>query len=167
VVAASLRFGGIEALRELDFVDPNLPPSLPNSDVFIDERFFAGGSATHRGYRLDELGIRCQTLISPQCQDPAAAGGYQPVGGNGLFLLNLEYQFPLFGSFGGLVFYDTGNVWADWRDISVDEFKQGSGLGGRWLSPVGPLSAGVGWPLDLDPGEERNPVFFFNFGTSF
>ncbi|HEX2223146.1 MAG TPA: POTRA domain-containing protein, partial [Thermoanaerobaculia bacterium] len=168
VVAASLRFGGIEPLRELGEEDPILRGTgLPSSNVFIDERFFAGGSATHRGYRLDQLGIRCQTLFAPQCRNPAASGDFQPVGGNGLLLLNLEYQFPLFGSFGGLVFYDTGNVWADWRDIDPAGFKQGAGLGGRWLSPVGPLSAGVGWPLDLEPGEEQNAVFFFNFGTSF
>ncbi|HEX2643396.1 MAG TPA: outer membrane protein assembly factor BamA [Thermoanaerobaculia bacterium] len=167
VFASSLRIGGIEPFQKLAGGDPNLPDDLPNSDVFIDERFFAGGRNTHRGYERDRLGIRNQTLV---CRKPAAEcgpGDYQPVGGNGLLLVNLEYQFPVAGAFGGTVFYDTGNVWADWRDIDFGELKPGAGLGVRYLSPIGPIRGEVGWPLDLDPGEERQPVYFLSFGTAF
>ena len=167
VFASSLRLGGIEPFQKLAGGDPNLPDDLPNSDVFIDERFFAGGRNTHRGYERDRLGLRNQTLV---CRKPAAEcapGDYQPVGGNGLLLVNLEYQFPVFGAFGGTVFYDTGNVWADWRDIDFGELKAGAGVGVRYLSPIGPIRGEVGWPLDLDPGEERQPVYFLSFGTAF
>jgi outer membrane protein insertion porin family len=162
VIAASLRLGGIQPFRNLARPDPFLPNTLPNSNVFIDERFFAGGSNTHRGYDRDELGIRGQTLIQPRGET-----SFVPVGGNGLFLFNLEYRFPIVDSVGGTVFTDNGNVWADWRRIDVRELKTGAGLGVRYLSPIGPLRLEVGWPLNPGPGESRKPVYSFGFGNAF
>src|SRR5262249_17804697 len=65
VLAASLRVGGIESFSTLGTGAPDVPPSLPQSNVFIDERFFGGGSTTDRAYALDTLGIRGRTLIQP------------------------------------------------------------------------------------------------------
>ena len=114
----------------------------------IAERFFAGGDATHRAYGRDELGIRGETLILKP-----SGTGFLPVGGDGLLLFNLEYRFPVFGDFGGTLFYDTGNVWADWRSIRPRTLKNGVGLGARYLSPIGPIRAGIGWKLDRERGE--------------
>jgi outer membrane protein insertion porin family len=160
VFAASVRMGGIEPFSVLP-KQPNDPlQGLPSSDVFISERFFAGGDATHRAYSRDDLGIRGETLI------PNPGGGFDPVGGNGLFILNLEYRFPIFGPVGGTIFYDTGNVWADWSSIDFGDFKQGVGLGVQYLSPIGPLRAGVGWKLDREPGDSAYE-FFLNIGNPF
>ncbi|HVR97832.1 MAG TPA: POTRA domain-containing protein, partial [Thermoanaerobaculia bacterium] len=152
LIAASLRVGGIEPLSELDIPDPELPDDpeqFPNGEIFIDERFFAGGATTHRAYSRDELGILGRTVIE------LPGNTFRPVGGNGLLLLNVEYRFPVFGpTLGGTVFYDAGNVWADWRDIDVGEIKQGVGVGIRWNSPVGPFRFDVGYKLDRDPYEE-------------
>lgn len=164
VIAASLRVGGIEPFSTLSQPDPYVPDDLPSSDVFIDERFFAGGDASHRAYERDQLGIREQSLFRPG-NDPDAE--YVPAGGNGVLLLNLEYRFPIFGAFGGAVFYDTGNVWADWRDIDPSQFKAGVGFGLRYLSPIGPLRLDLGWKLDRDPGESNSPVWFLSFGNPF
>jgi outer membrane protein insertion porin family len=163
-VAMSLRAGGIEPFRHLAPDDPELPEDLPSADVFIDERFFAGGSTTHRAYGRDDLGIRGKTLLSNRDLPETFAS----VGGNGLLLLNLEYRFPLFGSqtFGGTVFYDAGNVWADWRDIDPSGVKQGAGLGLRYLSPIGPLRVDVGWKLDRETGETPYAVSV-SFGNPF
>lgn len=168
VLAASLRVGGIEAFSSLGTGDPNVPPSLPSSNVFISERFFGGGSTTNRGYALDLLGIRGRTLIQP-----GPGSHFQPVGGNGLVLANFDYRFPIFGSFGGTVFFDTGNVWADWRDIRLtgsSGFKSGAGIGFRYLSPVGPLRAEIGWKLhrETSPAPPESPVVvFLSFGNPF
>ena len=88
------------------------------------------------------------------------------MGGNGLLLINLEYRFPLFGQIGGTVFYDTGNVWADWQSIDPGELKQGAGLGVQYLSPIGPIRAGIGWKLDR---EDKEPPYylFINVGNPF
>ncbi len=141
VVAASVRGGGIEP--------------LDNQPVSIAERFFAGGRTTNRAYDRDRLGIPGETLIAGK-----------PIGGNGLFLLNLDYRFPLAGPLGGTVFVDSGNVWADWRDMRVREIKSGAGLGVRYLTPIGPLRVEVGWKLDRERGEPKSAVLV-SFGNAF
>ncbi len=164
VLAGSLRVGGIEPFSPLPGNDPELSEELPNADVFIDERFFAGGPTTHRAYGRDDLGIPGQTLIAEDGDD------FESVGGNGLLLLNLEYRFPIAGPFEGVVFYDAGNVWADWRRIDLGEVKSGAGLGLRWLSPIGPLRFDVGWKLDTEPFEDESDEkmsFSLSYGNPF
>lgn len=161
VFAASLRAGGIEPFSELEEEDRELPETLPNANVFIDERFFAGGGNTHRAYERDELGILGRTLVE------AGPDDVDGVGGNGLLLLNLEYRFPLFGPVEGIVFYDTGNIWADWRDIDPGEVRDGVGLGARYLSPLGPLRVDVGWQLDPLPDEKKRWAVSLIFGNPF
>ncbi len=141
VLAASVRAGGIEPLG--------------SQPVSIAERFFAGGRTTHRAYGLDELGIPGETLLAGK-----------PIGGKGLFLFNVDYRFPLVGALGGTVFVDAGNVWADWRDLRLQEIKPGAGLGVRYLTPIGPLRVEVGWKLDREPGESQSAVLV-SFGNAF
>lgn len=161
VLAASLRLGGIEPFKDL-VVQPDDPLSgFPSRNVPIPERFVAGGDATHRAYGFRELGLRGETLL-PR----ASGGGFVPVGGNGLFLFNLEYRFPIAGDFGGTVFFDSGNVWADWRSIGLEDLKNGAGLAGSYLSPLGPIRAGVGWKLDREPRESAYELFV-NIGNAF
>jgi outer membrane protein insertion porin family len=162
VLAASLRAGGIEPFRHIDTVDPEIPPGLRNRDIFIDERFFAGGGTTHRAYGRDDLGIRGETLFAR----PGAPLDFRPVGGNGLLLLNLEYRFPVAGPVQGVVFYDTGNVWADWRSIDFKGLKDGAGIGARYVSPIGPFRLDIGWKLDPERGEPHHAVTL-TFGNPF
>ncbi len=157
VLASSLRLGGIEPLDATGELDPGVPPELPSALVPVSERFFAGGRTTHRAYERDQLGIPGETLIGDDLIE---------VGGNGLFILNLDYRFPLFGPVGGNLFVDVGNVWADWRNLDPEDFAYGAGLGIRYASPVGPLRLEVGWKLDREPGQE-SPVFFLSFGNPF
>ena len=161
VVAVSLRVGGIEPFSTLTPSPEDPLAGFPSRDVPIGERLFAGGDTTHRAYGRDELGIREQSLLLNTAMDE-----YIPVGGNGLLLLNLEYRFPVFGDFGGTVFFDTGNVWPDWRSMDLGDVKHGAGLGARYLSPLGPIRVGIGWKLDREPGEAAYELFF-NIGNPF
>lgn len=179
---ASARLGGIEPLSELpaDIRDPfipNLPGlSLASEDVFLAERFFAGGATTHRGFAQDELGIPFSTCRDAEGSfDPAldcaatlfrVDGRLEPAGGNGLALVNLEYRFPIFGPVEGVAFFDSGNVWADWRQIDFGDFANGVGLGLRYVSPIGPLRLDVGYPLDPIGGED-GVVWFISLGNPF
>jgi len=162
VVAVSLRAGGIEPFRHIDTQDPEIPPGLRNRDIFIDERFFAGGGTTHRAYGRDDLGIRNETLFARS----SAPQDFRPVGGNGLLLLNLEYRFPVAGPVQGVVFYDTGNVWADWRSVGFKDLKAGAGVGARYVSPIGPFRLDIGWKLDPEDGEPHHAVTL-TFGNPF
>lgn len=145
-LAGSARVGFIEPLADAT-EDPTaapgteLPEEPPNLEIPIDERFFAGGDFSHRAYGKDELGIPGETLFS----DGNGRGG------NGLVVLNLDYRFPIWGDLGGVVFYDVGNVWPDWRELDPTELKSGVGLGVRYSSPIGPIRAGVAYKLDPEP----------------
>lgn len=163
VIATSLRAGAIQPYKALPTRAglPLLP--FPSKDIPITERFFAGGDATHRAYGRDELGIRGESLI---LNPDGGADDYVPVGGAGLFLLNVEYRFPVFGPFGGTIFFDSGNVWGEWRGIDLGELKNGIGIGARYISPIGPIRAGIGWKLAPEKGEPGYALFV-NIGNPF
>jgi outer membrane protein insertion porin family len=159
-LAASVRVGTIAPFKAIP-TSGGIVLDFPSRNVPIAERFFAGGDATHRAYGRDELGIRGETLIlNPNGK------GYVPVGGDGLLLFNLEYRFPVFGDFGGTLFFDSGNVWGDWRSISLSDLKNGIGLGARYNSPIGPIRAGIGFKLNREPGESGYALFV-NIGNPF
>jgi outer membrane protein insertion porin family len=160
VLAASVRFGSINPYRAIPS-SGGIMLDFPSRNIPIAERFFAGGDASNRAYSQDDLGIRGQTLfLNPN------GGGYVPVGGDGLLLFNLEYRFPVYGDFGGALFFDSGNVWADWRSIRPGELKNGVGLGARYNSPIGPVRAGIGFKLDREHGESPYALFV-NIGNPF
>ena len=81
-------------------------------------------------------------------------------------MLNLDYRFPIAGDIGGTIFFDAGNVWADWRSIAVSELRKGVGVGVRYRSPIGPLRLEVGWKLDREEWEDSY-VVFLSFGNPF
>lgn len=161
VLAASVRAGAIEPFAVAGELDPDLPPKLPSAQVPISERFFAGGRTSHRAYARDALGLFGTSLIDEGDDNP------RPVGGNGLLLANLDWRFPITESFGGVIFVDIGNVWADWRNIDAAELRLGAGIGARYKSPIGPVRLELGWKLDPQPWESRSPVFFLSLGNPF
>jgi len=115
-------------------------PALP-----IQDRFFAGGATTVRGYREDRLG-------------PLDARG-NPVGGNGLAIANLEWRFPIWRWIGGTLFFDAGAVTPEVRDLHWDAFRSGAGGGIRIKTPVGPVRVDVGYALQPISGESRTQVY--------
>ncbi len=119
----------------------------------IEERFFAGGASTVRGYDERRLGPL-------DVED-------NPVGGNGLLVLNAEWRFPIWRWLGGAVFVDAGAVTADVEDLGPDELRSGVGVGLRVVTPVGPLRVDVGYPLDRVRGQERELHYYITVGYPF
>jgi outer membrane protein insertion porin family len=159
-IVGSLRIGAIEPLAS----------DGPGASVPFAERFLAGGETSHRGFGLDRLGIPCRTLIPrpedvPEgisCEEYLASAedvNLIPVGGNAMILANLEYRFPIFGAFHGAVFVDAGNVWRRIDTVDLSEMRYGTGIGFRYLTPVGPLRLDVGFKLDREPWEDRYETF--------
>lgn len=120
--------------------------------LVIQDRFFAGGTSTIRGYRDDRVG-------------PQDAKG-NPTGGNGLAILNLEWRFPIWGWIGGAVFVDTGAVTPEVSDMELSAFRTGTGLGVRVKTPVGPIRVDVGYALRPLRGDNR-VQFHFSVGNPF
>lgn len=105
------------------------------SRIPLSQRFYAGGNASVRGYRLNEIGP-----INPLGQH---------LGGRFLMAGSLEYERTLWGAWGAAVFYDAGSVF----NTTLDTLAQGVGVGVRWRSPFGPVKLDVALPLvgGMDP----------------
>jgi outer membrane protein insertion porin family len=89
------------------------------------------------------------------------------IGGNKMFLLNLELQFPISEELGlkGLVFFDMGNAWAENDGYNITDLRYGTGAGVNWFSPFGPITLILGVPLNRLEDEDAT-VFEFSMGGS-
>ena len=101
-----------------------------------DQRFYAGGSGTIRGYRYQSVG-------------PLFPNG-NPIGGRTINAGTVEYRQRFGTSFGAVAFVDGGNV-----SSSLSPFKgkaqMGAGAGARYYTPIGPLRVDVAVPLNRRP----------------
>lgn len=130
-------------------------PFSDTEKIPIYERFFAGGSDTIRGYRERKVG-------------PIDSSTNDPIGGEALFVSNVEYTYPLADFLKAATFFDTGEVWKDNSDFLSGGLKSSVGLGLRIKTPIGPVSIDYGWPLNKEPGEEgKEGRFHFNVSRAF
>ena len=130
-------------------------PFKEEDKVPIYERFYAGGANTIRGYEERSVGP-----IDPLTADP--------VGGETLFVANIEYTVPLLDFLKGALFIDTGNVWTESSDFGSGGFMTGVGFGVRVKTPIGPLKLDYGFPLDTQPGKkDREGRFHFSMSHGF
>lgn len=113
--------------------------------VPVSERFFAGGDSTIRGFVRD---------------------GVNPLGGEGMFILNLEGRVPIWSQLYGVLFFDTGNVWLRARDFDLGDMREVVGTGLRLQTPIGPLRLEYGHKLDRRP-EESAGEWFLTIGSIF
>jgi outer membrane protein insertion porin family len=156
--------------------------------VPIFARFFLGGILDLRGFRFRSVGSRLrlnQTLDpnSPPIPDGAV------IGGNLMYLQNLEVEFPLLEAVGvrGVLFTDAGNAWNlenlyclaggdatplnqasnnPCFDKSFPNLRTSYGFGVRWFSPLGPLRFEWGFPFAPYSYEDTS-VFEFTIGNFF
>ncbi len=108
-----------------------------STDIPLAERFFGGGATSHRGFPENQAGPR--DLVT----------GF-PIGGNAIFVNQLELRFPLIGeNVGGVLFHDAGNVYSNLSKLSFrptqsnktefDYMVHAFGFGIRYRTPVGPI----------------------------
>jgi outer membrane protein insertion porin family len=161
-LAGSLRLGAIEPLDTPAGAEGDKLLAIP-----LDERYFSGGRTSHRAFERLRLGDVGETLLFDE-GDPTQTSDDEvlPIGGTGLALLNLEYRFPVFGAVGGTVFVDYGQIYRDWKDFDFGDLRPGAGVGIRYLSPIGPLRADIGFNLDRQPGESEYEIHLL-FGNPF
>lgn len=164
------------------------------SFVPLPERYYAGGSSSHRGFAINQAGPRDQVT------------GF-PVGGNALFLNIFELRTPsvalpfLESGVSAVLFHDMGNVYTSveemvkglgrasqrnitrCRDLSSAgqcDFTYTShsiGAGLRYKTPIGPVRFDLGYNLNPTRYAIRNGVpafrttsrinFFFSIGQTF
>jgi outer membrane protein insertion porin family len=133
----------------------DLPAGVDAADAIpLPERFFGGGSATHRGFPENQAGPR-DTGTGP---GSTQATGF-PLGGNALFFNNIELRFPLLGeNIKGVLFHDAGNIYDTIGDISFrvhqhsdadfNYMVHAAGFGVRYKTPVGPIRADFAYSIN-------------------
>ncbi len=120
-----------------------------NDDVPINERFFAGGDGSVRGFDRNSLG-------------PAGEDG-EALGGLGVLELRAEARFPLLRRLRMVAILDAGQVFDDFRAIRPSDLAVGAGGGLRYHAGLWIVRLDIVAPV-TDPGPTR---FYFGIGQAF
>jgi len=165
VLAFRLRLGTIQPVRVSLAQDTSqfVPP---------EQRFYAGGATTVRGYRANELGPKVYvtedtTAFRVEGSDTTwTSVRASPTGGNSVLVLNAEYRFPvgsLPSSFRFAAFVDVGQVYENNLDfLSLKHLRVTPGIGLRFSTPLGPVRLDAGYN-GYDP--EAGPLLYQNNAT--
>lgn len=102
-------------------------------DLPPDQRFYAGGSGTVRGFRYQSLG-------------PHFAASTTPTGGTALDAGSVEFRQRIGENWGAAAFADAGQI-----DTGGVPFRGpvlvGAGVGARYFTAIGPIRADLAVPL--------------------
>jgi outer membrane protein insertion porin family len=118
------------------------------------ERFYVGGINTIRGLDFGEGGPRNEEG--------------EKIGGTEELIFNFEYIFPIIEDIRlkGVIFFDYGGAFDENNKIGLDNMRETTGVGVRWMSPVGPVR--LEWGYNIDPKEDENDSKFeFSIGGIF
>lgn len=118
--------------------------------VPVEERFYAGGSYSVRGWARSQLG-------------PKDANGH-PLGGNSLLEGSLECRYSLTPKIVFAVFSDAGNVWQDSFYYRFNDLHYAAGFSFRFKTPIGPVGLDFARPVFE---KENTWQIHFNIGNPF
>lgn len=121
------------------------------SDLAADQRFYAGGGGSARGFEYQSL--------SPIGPDGAPSGGLS------VTELNAELRWRGEGRWGAVAFIDTAFAGAD-RTPDFGNLRTGAGLGLRYYFDFAPVRFDVATPLDQRSGEDAIHVYI-SIGQAF
>jgi translocation and assembly module TamA len=131
VIAARALAGMAEGAGEF-----SLPP---------DQRFYAGGTSTVRGYGYQLIGPRFQFTGNP-------------TGGTAIAAAGIEFRQRLYTNWGVVAFMDAGQVSASIKPLPADT-RFGAGAGMRYYTPIGPIRLDIAVPIGRRPGEDSFEVY--------
>jgi len=119
--------------------------------VPIYERLYLGGANNLRGFPFREVG-------------PQQKG--EPIGGQSMGRLTVEWTFPIIEKARGALFYDSGFVNADPWKFDFSHLASDIGAGIRINLPIGPLRLDYGYPIER-AGYHGGGHFNFSVGYQF
>jgi translocation and assembly module TamA len=114
-----------------------------------DQRFYAGGSGTIRGYAYQSVG-------------PQFVLDGNPSGGTKISSGSLEFRQRFGTNYGAVAFIDGGQVSASLTNVpgvTPEGFRVGVGAGMRYYTPIGPIRLDVAVPTKHDPGDGNFQVY--------
>lgn len=114
------KMGLAQSMDERDYIPP-------------EERFYAGGSRSVRGWSRADLG-------------PKDENG-KPIGGKSLLEGSIEARINLSPKFIFALFMDAGNVWLDSFHYRLNDLGYSAGAGLRYDTPIGPAGIDFARPI--------------------
>ena len=80
---------------------------------------------------------------------------------------NLEFRYDLYRQLlNGVLFFDAGNVWDNYDNVTLSSIRTSAGTGLRLVTPVGPIRLDYAWVLGRKQGEP-NGKFYISVGHVF
>jgi len=110
-----------------------------------DQRFYAGGTSTIRGYGYQ--------LVGPMFPHTDI-----PTGGTAITAAGLEFRQRLYTNWGVVAFVDAGQVSASLKPLP-DETRIGTGAGMRYYTPIGPIRFDIAVPVARRQGDDSFEVY--------
>lgn len=120
--------------------------------VPADERFYAGGGGSVRGYEYQSIGAQIDGV---------------PTGGDKLVEFSTELRLQPGRRLGYVAFIDGGTVYNELFDGYDRSLRFGAGLGLRWFTAVGPLRVDFAYPLNADAEQVERLQFYISLGQAF
>jgi translocation and assembly module TamA len=109
-----------------------------------DQRFYAGGSATVRGFKYQSVG--------PQFPDGT------PEGGTAISAATVEYRQRILENYGFAAFVDAGQTTASGTPFNGN-YHVGVGVGARYYTSIGPIRLDVAVPVNKEPGGDSFELY--------
>ncbi|WP_299946763.1 BamA/TamA family outer membrane protein [uncultured Microbulbifer sp.] len=132
-----------------------------NLELPADERFYAGGGGSVRGYGYQELGPRIVEIGADGRETLS-----DPIGGRGLSELSLEGRFHFSETWGGVVFLDGGNAYEN-PSPNFSNLFWGVGFGVRYITSFAPIRFDLAFPLDRRDGVNDSYQVYISLGQAF
>jgi len=122
-------------------------------DIPADERFYAGGGGSIRGYAYQSVG--------------ALDEDDDPIGGRSVLELSAELRLKMTDRIGMVTFLDGGSAFASTFPDSSEDLQWAAGLGFRYFTPIGPLRLDVGFPLNRRKDIDDSFQIYVSIGQAF
>ncbi len=117
------------------------------------KRFYSGGGGSVRGYDFKSVG-------------PLDAEN-EPVGGRSVVEVGAEARIRVTKSIGVVPFIEGGNVFDQKLPNFSDDYQWAAGIGGVYLTPIGPIRVDFAFPINRRPGVDGVFEFYISLGQAF
>jgi translocation and assembly module TamA len=136
-----------------------------------DQRFYAGGSGTIRGYEYQIVGPHFYSGANGgdghyyTANAPGRSDTGIPIGGTAIAVGSVEFRQRIGQNWGAAVFVDGGQVSAALKPVPND-VRVGVGAGVRYYTPIGPVRVDLAVPMTRETGDQGFQIYI-GLGQSF